>query len=157
MRQGSESVGLRGAGSERVQGTRVQGVQKAQGCRECRGAGLKSARRSKSAGVQGSGMQGCRGLRDARGAVDKGAGLRGAETTGVYRVQKVQGSWGCRGNMGAGCQKVQDTGVQRAESAGVQRVQGCRAHECRGVREFRGAEAQGSRAPWLPLVAPSNF
>ena len=92
-----------------------------------------------------------------------------SETTGVYGVQKVQGSLGCRGHMGAGLmsaggQKLQDTGVQRAEgaeSAGVQRVQGCRAHECRGVGEcrgvrecrgWRGTGVQGSLGPWQLLI-----
>ena len=49
-----------------------------------------------------------------------------------------------------------------AEGTWVQRVQGCRG--CRGAglmsaggsESARGAEAQGSRGPWLPLVAPSN-
>ena len=58
--------------------------------------------------------------------------------------------------MSAGGQKVQDTGVQRAEGAESAGCRGCRVHECRGVRECGGAEAQGSRGPWLPLVAPSN-
>ena len=109
MNAGCRGAGLMSAGGQRVQGSGVQGVQRAQGCRECRGAegagyrgvGLMSAGRSKSVLVQGSGMQGCRGLRDARGAGHKGAGLRGAETTGVYGVQKVKGSQGCRRHMGA--------------------------------------------------------
>ena len=103
--RGSETAEHKGAGG--TEGSRVQRVQECRGCRGCRvqrcsGAGLKSAGRSKSARVQGSGVQGGRRLRDTRGAGDKGAGLRDAETTGVYWVQKVQGSWGCRGHMDAG-------------------------------------------------------
>ena len=53
--------------------------------------------------------------------------------------------------------RSESAGLRGAESAGVQRVQGCRAHDCRGGSESAGgAEAQGSRGPWLPLVAPSN-
>ena len=61
------------------------GLRDAEGAEDAgyRGAELMSAERSESTGVQGSGIHGCRGLRDARGVGHKGAGLRGAETTGV--------------------------------------------------------------------------